>query len=433
MAVETEVQKKIVKISSDTLRQLCLEEGADDAGFVEVDRPALSGDREGIRRLFPRARTLISLVGKMNRDALRTPARYVANQEFHHTIHDLTAVARSIVRRLEAMGIRAVAPTVGFPMDMDRLGDFKIWDVSHKLVAEQAGLGAMGLHRNVIHPKIGNYLLLETILIDVEVDRVGEPLEYNPCLTCNLCVSACPVGAVHRDGSFDFNACMTHNYREFFGGFQDWMEQVADSSNARDYRHRVSDSETASMWQSLSFGANYKAAYCMAVCPAGEEIYSEYEHRTRDYVQEVVRPLKEKPEPIYVQAHSPAEEAALKQPNKTIRHVHNRLRPQSIGSFIRGLPIAFNAVAARGLNFSVQFAFTGEVSQTATVSIQEGQLTIAGSHDRKNPDLEVAVDSRVWIDILNQRMSPLRAIFTRKIKWRGNLMNLLKFQKCFPV
>ena len=45
------------------------------------------------------------------------------------------------------------------------------------------------------------------------------------------------------------------------GGFIDWVEQVADSKNARDYRSRVSDAESASMWQSLSYGANYKSAY----------------------------------------------------------------------------------------------------------------------------------------------------------------------------
>jgi hypothetical protein len=34
----------------------------------------------------------------------------------------------------------------------------------------------------------------------------------------------------------------------------DWVEGVADSKDARDYRRRVEDSETASMWQSLGFG-----------------------------------------------------------------------------------------------------------------------------------------------------------------------------------
>ena len=52
------------------------------------------------------------------------------------------------------------------------------------------------------------------------------------------------------------------------GGF----ETIADSRNGKDYRRRVRDSETVSMWQSLAYGPNYKAAYCMAVCPAGEDV-----------------------------------------------------------------------------------------------------------------------------------------------------------------
>ncbi len=45
-------------------------------------------------------------------------------------------------------------------------------------------------------------------------------------------------------------------------GFSDWVESVASSNSALSYREKVTLSETASMWQSLSFGPNYKAAYC---------------------------------------------------------------------------------------------------------------------------------------------------------------------------
>src|SRR5207244_13164613 len=85
---------------------------------------------------------------------------------------------------------------------------------------------------------------------------------FNACVEGKLCAAACPVGAISPEGDFNFSACYTHNYREFMGGFTDWVEQVADSKNARDYRSRISDAESASMWQSLSYGANYKAAYC---------------------------------------------------------------------------------------------------------------------------------------------------------------------------
>src|SRR5207244_12019108 len=171
--------------------------------------------------------------------------------------------ARNVVQMREERGIRAMNPAMGLPMEMDQFPG-KIWIVSHKPVAVAAGLGMMCIHRNVIHPKFGNFILLGTILLDAEVSESSRPIDYNPCLECKLFVAACPVGAISNEGDFNFSACYTHNYREFMGGFTNWVEHVADSRNARDYRSRVSDAESASMWQSLSYGANYKAAYCMA-------------------------------------------------------------------------------------------------------------------------------------------------------------------------
>src|SRR5205085_12364302 len=180
-----------------------------------------------------------------------------SNLEFHHTTDETNEVARRIVSALEEVGIGAInGGAVGFPMEADRWGS-KMWVISHKPVAVAAGLGQMGIHRNVIHPKFGNFILLGTVLIDAEITDQSQPIDYNPCLECKLCVAACPVGAVAPDGHFDFTACLTHNYREFLGGFTDWVEQVADSKDALDYRRRVEDSETVSVWQSLSFGPNY--------------------------------------------------------------------------------------------------------------------------------------------------------------------------------
>jgi hypothetical protein len=55
-------------------------------------------------------------------------------------------------------------------------------------------------------------------------------------------------------------------------GLDNWVENLADSRDRFDYRRRVRAPATVSMWQSLGFGPNYKAAYCVAVCPAGEDV-----------------------------------------------------------------------------------------------------------------------------------------------------------------
>ncbi len=274
------------------LRQLCLDCGADDAGLVEISRPALDDQRADILRAFSPTRTLLSFVCRMNREPIRSPARSVANLEFHHSGDHVNEVARNIVSALEKVGVRALNPAMGFPMEMDRFPGGKIWVVSHKPVAVAAGLGHMGIHRNVIHPRFGNFILLGSVLIAAEATAYDQPISFNPCLECKLCVAACPVGAIATNGDFNFSACYTHNYREFMGGFTDWVEQIADSKDALDYRRKVSDPESASMWQSLSFGANYKAAYCLSVCPAGEEVIGPYLTDKAGHLREVVRPCK---------------------------------------------------------------------------------------------------------------------------------------------
>ena len=168
------------------LRQLCLESGADDAGLVEIGRPAIDDQRADILRVFPAARTLVSFVCRMNREPIRSPARSVANLEFHHTGDHVNEVARKVITALERQGVRAVNPAMGFPMETDNYNRGKIWVVSHKPVAVAAGLGHIGIHRNVIHPRFGDFILLGTVLVDAEATAYDRPLEYNPCLTCKL-------------------------------------------------------------------------------------------------------------------------------------------------------------------------------------------------------------------------------------------------------
>src|SRR5437762_34632 len=121
-------------LDAEWLKQLVLDAGADDVGFVEIGRPALDDQRKDILKAFPHTRTLISFVVRMNREAIRTPARSVANTEFHHSGDEVNEVARSVVRILEDRGIRAMNPAMGFPMEMDRFPG-KVWVVSRKPVA----------------------------------------------------------------------------------------------------------------------------------------------------------------------------------------------------------------------------------------------------------------------------------------------------------
>jgi len=413
------------------LRAIALECGADDVGIVSLDAPGLEEEREPIREALPAARTLVSLVLKMNRGPIRTPARSVANLEFHHTGDRVNEVGGAIVRRLEALGVAAINPSMGFPMEMDNFPD-RLWVVSHKRVAEAAGMGVMGIHRNVIHPKFGSFVLLGTVVTDVELEAPAARLDYNPCVECKLCVAACPVGAISPAGDLDFSACYTHNYREFMSGFTAWAEEVAEAGSARGLRKRVSASESASMWQSLSFGANYKSAYCLGVCPAGEDVMQPFLDDRAGFMKAHVRPLQAKVEPVYVVPGSDAEAHVAKRfPHKPLRRVSNALRPTSIPGFLSGLHLTFQPGQAADLDAVYHFTFRGDEKALATVTIRDGKLTVERGHQGEST-FHLKADSKAWLAFLAKDLPLAIGLLTGRIRFRGSPKWLLAFARCFP-
>jgi epoxyqueuosine reductase QueG len=429
-----ESSKPIAKqsLDPDWLRKLCLEVGADDVGFVALDREELDMDREDLLTAAPWTKSVIGFVVRMQHENIRSPMRSLANVEFHACDDRVTEVSRAIVAELQKAGVRAMHMAFGFPMETERWPG-KMWVISHKKVAEAAGLGKMGIHRNVIHPQFGSFIFLGSVLIDCVVAEEGAPIDYDPCMSCKLCVAACPTGAIGADGEFNFTACYTHNYREFMGGFTDWVEQVADSKNARDYRSRVSDPESVSMWQSLSFEPSYKAAYCLAVCPAGEDIKLPFELSKAGFIAETVKPLQAKEETVYVLPGSDPEQTVPKRfPHKTIKRVGSGLRPQTIRQFVDALPWIFQREQSKGLNAVYHMTFTGSASMQVTVEIREKKIKVTHGHVG-NPDLRLIADSKTWLGFLAKEKNMIWAILRLKIRVKGPLTLMLAFGRCFPI
>ena len=186
------------------------------------------------------------------------------------------------------------------------------------------------------------------------------------------------------------------------------------------------------MWQSLSFGANYKAAYCVAVCPAGEDVIAPFLADRKAHLKEVVRPLQEKEETIYVTRNSDAEDHVAKRfPHKKIKHVGNSLRANSIRLFLNGLPLVFQPGKAAGLNATFHFTFAGDDQQQATVVIRDQKISVNKGHVGQ-PDLHITSDAETWIGFLRKERNIVWALLRRKIRLDGPLKLLVAFGKCFP-
>lgn len=138
-----DIRKSSPKLSSEALRQMCMDLGADDVGFVEIGRSELEDQRADILNIFPWTKTFISFVGRLNRENLRSPARSIASLELHQVEDRFNHAAQALAAALERKSIRAATPAVGFPMETDQWRG-KMHVVSHKPIAVAAGLGKMG-------------------------------------------------------------------------------------------------------------------------------------------------------------------------------------------------------------------------------------------------------------------------------------------------
>ena len=170
----------------------------------------------------------------------------------------------------------------------------------------------------------------------------------------------------------------------------------------------------------------------MSVCPAGEDVIGPYLADKKGHLSEVVKPLKEKEETVYVLKNSDAEDHVAKRfPNKTTKHVGNSLRPNSIDGFLQGVSLVFQPGKSAGLNATFHFTFTGDEKRQATILISDRKITVQNGHVAE-ADLHVTADAKTWIGFLRGERNIVWAILRRKVRLKGPLKLLLAFGKCFP-
>jgi len=158
---------------------------------------------EGFRPMdvMEECRSVIVLGTPHPKEALGNSVEYTAMRNAMLT--KMTDMAKAVEKRIKAAGhkAKAISASGGKTVDGKMYGH-----ISLKHAAELAGLGTIGRNYLLTSPEYGNLLWLSAVLTDAGLIP-NERAQYAICEDCNICVAACPSGALNDPALFGRKEC----------------------------------------------------------------------------------------------------------------------------------------------------------------------------------------------------------------------------------
>lgn len=128
-------------------------------------------------------------------------SRYALGRDYHKLIRQrLQRLADRISTDVGPFGYRAFTDSA---------------PVLEKALAQQAGLGWIGKHTNLIDRHSGSWFFLGELYTDLPLPV--DPPGANHCGTCHACIDACPTGAIVAPYQLDARLCISYLTIELHG------------------------------------------------------------------------------------------------------------------------------------------------------------------------------------------------------------------------
>jgi epoxyqueuosine reductase len=170
-------------------------------------RPDAVAKREDPARILPGVRTVVAVATVHHTvppppELAGDPARgIVASYAWGDDYHDVM-VPR--LRELAAWIETAMGQPVAHRAYVDT------GPLLERELAARAGLGFVGKNTNLIHPRLGSWLLLGELLLAVELPPLAPEPERGTCGRCTRCLDACPTGALVAPYVLDARRCIAY-------------------------------------------------------------------------------------------------------------------------------------------------------------------------------------------------------------------------------
>jgi len=131
----------------------------------------------------------------LNDPNLAYVSRYAMGRDYHKLM-------RSRLQQL-ADNIKASTGDFGYRAFVDSA------PVLEKALARNAGLGWIGKHTNLIHPKAGSWFFIGELYTDLPLP-VDTSFTNNHCGTCQACIDICPTRAIIGPYKLDARRCISY-------------------------------------------------------------------------------------------------------------------------------------------------------------------------------------------------------------------------------
>jgi epoxyqueuosine reductase len=82
--------------------------------------------------------------------------------------------------------------------------------VMEKVWAVRGGVGTVTKNGCLTTREFGSWVVLATMILDVEVDAYATALDEDPCGRCRICLDACPTSAFVAERVVDARACLSY-------------------------------------------------------------------------------------------------------------------------------------------------------------------------------------------------------------------------------
>jgi epoxyqueuosine reductase len=122
-------------------------------------------------------------------------SRYALGRDYHRLIRRrLQTLADQITAAIGAFGYRAFVDSA---------------PVLEKALARNAGLGWIGKHTNLIHPRAGSWFFIGELYTDLPLP-IDPPFVNDHCGSCRACLDVCPTRAIVAPYQLDARRCISY-------------------------------------------------------------------------------------------------------------------------------------------------------------------------------------------------------------------------------